>query len=116
MYARKFSHSFAVLSCCVSLLFCFTFSDATAQDTLTADGLFQMARKAAFEENDYEKAKIYCNKVLETSPGYTDVTVFMGRIYSWNKQYDSARIYFQKALSEKADYADASVAYADMEY
>ena len=75
-----------------------------------------MARKAAFEENNYTKAKEYCNKVLEISPDYTDVTVFLGRIYSWNKQYDSARINFQKALDQKADYEDASVAYADMEY
>src|ERR1043166_4797346 len=116
MYTSKNNPSILLLTCCFSLLFCLQNNSGIAQDTLTADGLFQMARKAAFDENDYAKAKMYCNKVLETSPGYTDVTVFLGRLYSWSKQYDSARIVFQKALEQKADYADASVAYADMEY
>ncbi len=115
MYMFKSNRFTALLSCCFSLIFCVTYNHAAAQDTLSADGLFQMARKAAFEENNYPKAKVYCNKVLEISPAYTDVTIFLGRLYSWNKQYDSARMSFQKALDQKADYADASVAYADME-
>ena len=112
----KYNPLTAVLTCCFFLFFITKNNSASAQDTLTADGLFQIARKAAFEENNYTKAKLYCNKVLEMSPGYTDVTVFLGRLYSWSKQYDSARINFQKALNQKADYADAAVAYADMEY
>jgi len=116
MRTCKYNPSITVLSCCLSLFFCLKNNFVIAQDTLSADRLFQMARKAAFEENNYTKAKEYCNKALEVSPGYTDVTIFLGRLYSWNKQYDSARINFQKALDQKADYTDASVAYADMEY
>src|SRR5436305_8402439 len=116
MRTFKYSPYIRVFSCCLSLFFCIKNNFAIAQDTLSSDGLFQIARKAAFEENDYAKAKEYCNKVLEISPGYTDVTVFLGRIYSWNRQYDSARVNFEKVLDQKADYEDASVAYADMEY
>ena len=96
--------------------FCTKNNFVKGQDSLSSDGLFQIARKAAFDESNYTKAKEYCNRVLEISPDYTDVTVFLGRIYSWNKQYDSARINFQKILDQKADYEDASIAYADMEY
>jgi len=116
MQALTYNPFTIVLSCCLSLFFCTKNNFAKAQDSLSSDGLFQIARKAAFEESNYTKAKEYCNKVLEISPGYTDVTIFLGRIYSWNKQYDSARINFEKALDQKADYEDASVAYADMEY
>ena len=115
MRTLKYNPSKTVLSCCL-FLFCTKNNFVKAQDSLSSDGLFQIARKAAFEENNYTKAKEYCNRVLEISPDYTDVTVFLGRIYSWNKQYDSARINFQKVLDQKADYEDASVAYADMEY
>jgi YaiO family outer membrane protein len=116
MRTLKYNPSKTVLSCCLFLFFCTKNNFVKAQDSLSSDGLFQIARKAAFEENNYTKAKEYCNRVLEISPDYTDVTVFLGRIYSWNKQYDSARINFQKVLDQKADYEDASVAYADMEY
>src|SRR6266516_126356 len=110
MYMFKSNRFITLLSCCFSLIFCVKYNQLAAQDTLSADGLFQMARKAAFEENNYSKAKVYCNKVLEISPDYTDVTVFLGRLYSWSKQYDSARVTFKKALNQQADYADASIA------
>lgn len=85
-------------------------------DTSSADGLFQAARKAAFDQNNYDLAKIYLYKGLEKSPDYTDLRVFLGRIYAWNKNYDSARICFEEALRRKPGYADACVAFADMLY
>lgn len=100
----------------LTLLFSIHTNNIVAQDTVSADGLFQLARKAAFEQNNYPQAKLYCNKVLEISPRYTDATVFLGRLYAWSKQYDSARINFQNALEQHSDYTDASVAYADVEY
>ena len=87
-----------------------------AQDTTSSDELLIEARKAAFTNNDYTKAKAYLNKALQISPGYADVKIFLGRIYTWTKNYDSARMYFREVLTAKPDYEDASLALSDLEY
>jgi YaiO family outer membrane protein len=91
---------------------------ASAQDidTLTSDGLFQAARKAAFDNKDYELAKHYLHKGLSISPDYADLKIFLGRIHTWTDQKDSARYYFTSVLKTKPDYEDASLAWADLEY
>jgi len=85
-------------------------------DTATSDGLFQAARHAAFENKDYALAKRYAGKALELSPDYADVRVFLGRLYTWEKQPDSARASFDYVLRNEPDYEDAAVAYTDLEY
>lgn len=87
-----------------------------AQDTTTSDGLLKEARKAAFDNNDYAKAKTYLHKALKISPDYADIKIFLGRIYSWTKNYDSARFYFSAVLKTNPGYEDASAALADLEY
>jgi YaiO family outer membrane protein len=88
----------------------------TAQDTMSSDDLFAMARKAAFDEKDRTSALELSRKALEISPGYTDILIFVARIYSWEKKLDSSRHYFQRALQQKPSSEDAHVGYADMEY
>jgi YaiO family outer membrane protein len=104
----------------IVLLFCFLSATALqAQentDTLSSDGLFMAARKAAFDHSDYTTAKRYLHKALGISPDYADIRVFLGRIFTWNKQYDSARFYFNSVLQKKPDYEDALSALADLEY
>ncbi len=97
---------------------CFLFSPflSFAQNPISSDDLFKSARHAAFEEKDYEKAKEYARQALQISPTYADVEIFLGRIYTWNKQYDSARFHFEKVLNNLPISEDASVAYADLEY
>lgn len=85
-------------------------------DTTTSDGLFQAARKAAFDEKNYPLAKHYSIKALDISPKYWDIKVFLGRLYTWDKQLDSARQCFDAVLNAQPDYEDASVAYTDLEY
>jgi tetratricopeptide (TPR) repeat protein len=85
-------------------------------DTISSDGLFQAARKAAFDNNDYPTAKLYLYKALSISPDYADIRIFLGRIYTWTKNYDSARICFNQVLSKQPDYEDATIAYVDLEY
>jgi YaiO family outer membrane protein len=87
-----------------------------SQDTTSSDGLLVEARKAAFDNNDYTKAKAYLYKALKLSPDYADVKIFLGRIYTWTKNYDSGRYYFSSVLKANAQYEDASVALADLEY
>lgn len=87
-----------------------------AQDSTTADGLFTMARNEAFDNNNYNEAIRLSHKALTKNPAYTDITIFLGRLYTWNKQIDSGRYYFSKALAQRSDIEDAYVAYADLEY
>lgn len=91
-------------------------TNSIAQDTASSDDLFVAARKAAFDNNDYNTAKIYCIKALELSPSYADIRIFLGRLYTWSKVYDSAKISFEKAITDAPSYADAYIAYADLEY
>lgn len=86
-----------------------------AQNALSPDELFADARKSAFENKNYQKAKELAFEALKKSPGYADVDIFLGRIYSWDHQYDSARMHFTKVLDANPN-EDASVAYADLEY
>lgn len=97
----------------VAFLTCYS---VAAQDTTTADGLFAVARKAAFDEKDYDRAIHYAWKALEINPKYGDIIVFTGRVYTWKKWPDSARAYFESALDINPPLVDAYAAYADMEY
>lgn len=87
-----------------------------SQDSTSSDGLFQMARSAAFDEKNYPKAIELSKKALVISPQYSDIRIFMGRVYTWSNQYDSAKAAFEYVLNYAPDNEDASSAYADLEY
>ncbi|MGN6477654.1 MAG: YaiO family outer membrane beta-barrel protein [Flavipsychrobacter sp.] len=87
-----------------------------AQDTTSADGLFETARNEAFNNKNYTEAVRLSKKALLLNATYTDVIVFTGRIYAWNKQPDSARAYFEKALLQKPTPEDAYAGYVDLEF
>ncbi|MES2701255.1 MAG: YaiO family outer membrane beta-barrel protein [Bacteroidota bacterium] len=87
-----------------------------AQDTLTADGLFAAARKTAFEKKNNTEAIRLAKKALELNPRYTDIVVFVGRVYTWEKQNDSARAYFETALEQNVAAEEAYQGYSDLEY
>lgn len=87
-----------------------------AQEGLSSDELFQQARKAAFDKKDYTLATGLSKKALTISPDYSDIRVFLGRIYTWWDKPDSARECFKRVLSQHPDNEDASSAYADLEY
>jgi YaiO family outer membrane protein len=82
----------------------------------TTDELFKDARDAAYKTKDYDKAKQFAFLALQKSPDYSEIAVFLGRVYTWNNQYDSARYQFSKVLDHGPAIEDASVAYADLEY
>lgn len=98
----------------VTLIFCCLTS--LAQDSTSSDGLFAMARTAAFGQKDYPAAIRLSKKALEMSPRYTDIRVFLGRVFAWDKQYDSARTAFEYILAYDPAHEDASAAYSDLEY
>lgn len=90
-----------------------TFSQA--QDG-SADELFTQARAAAFKSKDYTKAIALSKKALVKSPDYADIRIFLGRIYTWNKQPDSARQAFAMVLAKQPDNKDANLANATLEF
>lgn len=104
-----------ILSAIFIVSLCLT-TPSQAQDESSADELYAVAREYAFEQKDYEKAIYYSKQALELSPGYTDIKVFLGRIYAWEENIDSARYYFKDAINDNEEYQDAYAAYADLEY
>lgn len=86
-----------------------------AQNQPSSDELFKDARTAAFEQKDYNRAKLLAYHALALSPAYSDAEIFIGRLFMWEHRYDSARVHFTKVLKEEPSNEDASVANADVE-
>jgi YaiO family outer membrane protein len=87
-----------------------------AQKGPSSDELFQQARKAAFDEKNYPKAIALSKQALAKSPDYSDIRVFLGRVYTWSDKTDSARAEFNRVLSKHPDNEDAAFAYGSLEY
>lgn len=86
------------------------------QQNVSADELFVKARTAAFENKDYPTSISLARQALETAPDYTDISVFLGRVYTWNKDPESARTVFEELGKKDVKDEDYFVAYASLEY
>lgn len=106
-------HLSTLLPCCFFLHFSLCL---LAQERLSSDDLFQMARKEAFDHKNYPQAIAICRQALVQSPDYKDIRVFLGRIYTWSGKTDSARAEFLHVLRLQPDNADALSAFTDLEY
>src|SRR5579862_20755 len=93
------------------LLLIISFKAAFAQTEFSSDELFQQARKAAFDQKNYAKAISLSKQALVKSPDYSDIHVFLGRVYTWTDKLDSARAQFNLVLGKHPDNEDASFAY-----
>jgi YaiO family outer membrane protein len=98
------------------LFLCGSFLQAIAQEQRSSDQLFQDARKAAFDDKNYPLAIQLSRQALAKSPDYSDIRVFLGRVYTWSDFPDSARTEFLYVLRAHPDYEDAYVAITDLEY
>ena len=102
------------------ILFFFTLLSLSAttfaQESLSSDSLFRLAREAAFDKKNYPLAVQLCHFALKKSPDYNDIRVFLGRVYTWTDKIDSARVEFLSILKRNPDFEDASVAITDLEY
>ena len=107
---------FIAKRCYLVLVFNLLLFTKLSAQTISSDEYFQMARKAAFENHNYPAAIQLSKQALQQSPGYTDIQIFLGRVYYWNGQADSSMIMLKAALENKPAYEDASVAIADIEY
>lgn len=88
---------------------------AQEQD-LSADDLFIKARDFAFEQKDYDQAKKLTKEALRRSPNYVDLSVFLGRLYTWTDEIDSARHIFLGLEQRNIENEDFFLAYASLEY
>lgn len=98
------------------MFMCHAFLQAAAQDQRSSDQLFEDARKAAFDNKNYPEAIRLSRQALAKSPDYSDIRVFLGRVYTWSDFPDSARTEFRYVINAHPDYEDAYVAITDLEY
>ncbi len=98
------------------LLFPLFMVTKASTQTLSSDEYFQMARTAAFDKKDYHTAIQLSKQALEQSPAYTDIQIFLGRVYYWNDQRDSSLMMLKMAIESKPAYEEAAIAIADIEY
>lgn len=86
-----------------------------AQENLSADELFVKARKLAFDDKNYPAAIALTKKALLKSPDYTDIEIFLGRLYTYSDKVDSARMVFIEAMRKNPSYEDTYLAYGNLE-
>ncbi|WP_060868901.1 YaiO family outer membrane beta-barrel protein [Chryseobacterium indologenes] len=87
-----------------------------SQQNLSADELFTKARTEAFDNKDYPASISLAKQALEKAPNYTDISIFLGRIYTWKKDLDSARAIFDELGKREVKDEDYFIAYASLEY
>lgn len=80
-------------------------------ESLSSDELFMRARDAAFESKDYPQAIELIKSAIQKSPDYTDLHIFLGRLYTWNDKIDSAQMVFDNLHSKRVKDEDFYLAY-----
>lgn len=86
------------------------------QTSLTADELLLQAKEAAFERKNYNQAISLLKEGLQKSPNYTDLSIFLGRLYTWSDQIDSARLVFSDLNNRGVNEEDFYLAYGSFLY
>src|SRR5690606_13598529 len=106
--------------CCKKTIFVLLFLTlgiaARAQNDLSSDELYVLARKEAFDNSNYPKAVQLSRQALEASPDYHEIRTFLGRLYTWSDKIDSARSAFATVLAKEPSNEDALSASFDLEY
>ena len=100
----------------ILIIFLIFSSRLFAQDNISSDELFHQAHSAAFDQKNYPLAIYLGRKALGKSPNYSDIRIFIGRVYTWSHKLDSARTEFEEVLQREPDNEDATMAYSDLEY
>lgn len=99
----------------LSFIFILLYTALSAQE-LSSDELFTRARNEAFENKNYPAAVELAKQALNQSPDYTDISIFLGRLYTWDKNVASAREVFRGLEQKEVRDEDFYLAYASLEY
>lgn len=84
---------------------------AVAQED--SDALFAKARSLPRDQR--EQARALCLQVLQRSPGYQDVRLYLARLYAWDGRYDEARQNLKQVLAAEPGNLEAREAAIDVE-
>ena len=100
----------------ISLLIVACVKTAQSQDDdLTVDRQYELARQAAFEEDNYDKARKLAYAALEKSPDYHGIRIFIARLYAWEGNYEKARKELHYVLERNTENRDALTVLVDVE-
>jgi len=99
----------------LSFIFILLYTGISAQQ-FSSDELFARARNEAFEKKNYPAAVELAKQALNQSPDYTDISIFLGRLYTWDKNVAAAREVFQGLEQKEVRDEDFYLAYASLEY
>ncbi|MDG3582825.1 YaiO family outer membrane beta-barrel protein [Galbibacter pacificus] len=118
MMIRNPSVNFSSLKKTGCLLICLLtiFVSSAQEEALTSDELFVRARTEAFDNNDYTEAIRLMKIATKKAPDYADLSIFLGRLYTWTDQTDKARATLSSVFENNKSYTDAAIAYASLEY
>lgn len=90
--------------------------DLQAQDrSLSVDEQYELARNAAFEESDYDKARELAYNALESSPNYYGIRIFVASLYGWEGRYKKAGEELKIVLEADPDNRRALLSIIDIE-
>jgi YaiO family outer membrane protein len=90
------------------------YAQAQSWKQLNVDELFVKARKEAFEGNR-EEARAMLQEILDRSPEYFEVRIFLARTYAWDQQRDKAHEELTKVLAKAPTNEDTLSALCDVE-
>jgi YaiO family outer membrane protein len=78
------------------------------------DELFRRALRLG-REGRFDEARRICLSILEQTPEYHDVRVYLGRLHLWQQDYAAGRRELQAVLKQVPDHSDALNAMIDAE-
>ena len=76
------------------------------------DKAYFTARELAFD-NDWKRATLLCNYILNTTPRHADTEILLGRVHAWQKDYATAETVLKEAIRKYPKYADGYAALLD---
>lgn len=87
-----------------------------SQENIPVTDLYETAREAAFEDKDYDKAIGLMEEATQRTPENVDYAIFLGRLYTWDKQPAKARNILRTTFETNTAYEDAAMAYGSLEF
>jgi YaiO family outer membrane protein len=92
----------------LALFSIFFFSMPTfAQDDLSSDEYYALAKKEGNEKQNFAKAAVYCEKALKLAPLDMDIKEYLGKCYMETGQLEKARIVLLEVLDKSPRRTDA---------
>ncbi len=80
---------------------------AFAQDDLSSDEYYALAKKEGNEKQNFTKAAVYCEKALKLAPLDMDIKEYLGKCYMETGQLEKARIVLLEVLDKSPRRTDA---------